>query len=273
MPSLRFTKRHLRGALLGLAVLVPAGITSSVATASAAPPAKPTIVIEHGAWADASSFSGVITRLQKAGYTVDVPPNPLRGPKTDVPYLASFLTTVTGPIVLVGHSYGGFVTSDAATGNANVRALVYIDAFIPAKGETINAINKMKVSSTSQLLPSVLSFVPEPGGVPDVYVKPAAFRSVMANDLPPAQAAELASTQSPLAASALAEPSTAPAWTTIPSWDLIGTEDHAIPEAAQLFMARRAHATITEVKASHLSMISQPAKVTAVIEAAAAKSS
>ena len=96
-------------------------------------------MLEHGAWADGSSWSGVVTRLQKAGYTVDVPPNPLRGLATDSAYLSSYLATIPGPVVLAGHSYGGFVTTNAATGDKNIKALVYVDAYIPAKGDTINA--------------------------------------------------------------------------------------------------------------------------------------
>ena len=224
---------------------------------AAAPPAvKPTIVLEHGAWADGSSWSGVVTRLQKDGYTVDVPPNPLRGPDSDSAYLASYLATVPGPVVLVGHSYGGFVITNAATGDKNVKALVYVDAYIPAQGDTINSLTAQFPGS--QITPAALNFVPSPGGVTDAYIKPALFRSILANDLPASQAAELAATQRPIAATALTEPSGPPAWATIPSWAVIGTADHAIPPAAQEFMAARAHATVTKVNASHLSLISHP---------------
>jgi len=228
---------------------------------------KPTIVLEHGAWADGSSWSGVVTRLQKAGYTVDVPPNPLLGPGSDSAYLASYLATVPGPIVLVGQSYGGFVTTHAATGDPNVKALVYVDAYLPAQGETINSINAQFPGS--QITPTALNFVPSPGGVTDVYIKPSLFRSIFADDLSASEAAVLAATQEPIAASALNEPSGPPAWATIPSWDVIGTADHAIPPAAQEFMAARAHATVTKINASHLSLISQPGTVADVIEEAA----
>jgi pimeloyl-ACP methyl ester carboxylesterase len=228
---------------------------------------KPTIVLEHGAWADGSSWDGVITRLQKDGYTVDVPPNPLRGVSSDSAYLASYLASVSGPVVLVGHSYGGFVTTNAATGDRNVRALVYVDAYVPAQGETINSINAQFPGS--QITPAALNFVASPGGVTDAYVNQAMFGGIFANDLPASEAAELAATQEPIAASALTEPSGPPAWATIPSWDVIGTADHAIPPAAQAFMAARAHATVTKVDASHLSMISHPGVVTSVIEQAA----
>ena len=224
-------------------------------------------MLEHGAWADGSSWDGVVTRLQNDGYTVDVPPNPLRGPVSDSAYLASYLATVPGPIVLVGHSYGGFVTTNAATGDTNVKALVYVDAYIPAQGDTINSLTAQFPGS--QITPAALNFVPSPGGVTDAYVKPSQFRGILANDLPASQAAELAATQRPIAATALTEASGPPAWTSIPSWAVIGTADHAIPPAAQEFMAHRAHATVTKINASHLSLISHPGEVTNVIEEAA----
>jgi pimeloyl-ACP methyl ester carboxylesterase len=276
---LKFGTRKTRFALIGLALAGLVGIPGLVASAStssqshdqASPALKPTIVLEHGAWADGSSWSGVVTRLQQDGYTVDVPPNPLRGPVSDSAYLASYLATVPGPIVLVGHSYGGFVTTNAATGDKNVKALVYVDAYIPAQGETLNSLTAQFPGS--QITPAALNFVPSPGGVTDVYINPSQFRGILANDLPASQAAELAATQRPIAATALTEPSGPPAWTTIPSWDVIGTADHAIPPAAQEFMAARAHATVTKINASHLSMISHPGEVANVIEEAARQTS
>ncbi len=263
--------RKARFALTGLAIAALAAIPSTVAAASISSPSdsavKPTIVLEHGAWADGSSWSGVVTRLQKDGYTVDVPPNPLRGPDSDAAYLASYLATVPGPVVLVGHSYGGFVTTNAATGDKNVKALVYVDAYIPAQGDTINSLTAQFPGS--QITPAALNFVPSAGGVTDAYIKPALFRSILANDLPASQAAGLAATQRPIAATALTEPSGPPAWATIPSWAVIGTADHAIPPAAQEFMAARAHASVTKINASHLSLISHPSAVVGVIEAAA----
>ena len=267
--------RKTRFALAGIALVALAAIPSTVAAASTSghsqatsshsqSAVKPTIVLEHGAWADGSSWSGVVTRLQQDGYTVDVPPNPLRGPDSDSAYLASYLATVPGPVVLVGHSYGGFVTTNAATGNTNVKALVYVDAYIPAQGDTINSLTAQFPGS--QITPAALNFVPSPGGVTDAYIKPSLFRSILANDLPASQAAELAATQRPIAATALTEPSGPPAWATIPSWDVIGTADHASPPAAQEFMAARAHASVTKIDASHLSMISHPGTVANVIE-------
>jgi pimeloyl-ACP methyl ester carboxylesterase len=275
---LKFGTPKARFALVGLALAGLVGIPSAVAAASTSsqPHAttnhsnssvKPTIVLEHGAWADGSSWSGVVTRLQEDGYTVDVPPNPLRGVDSDSAYLASYLATVPGPIVLVGHSYGGFVITNAAPGDKNVKALVYVDALIPAQGDTVNSLASQFPGS--QLAPAALNFVPSPGGVVDVYLKPSLFPSILANDLPASQAAELAATQRPIAASALTEVSGPPAWTSIPSWAVVGMADHAIPPAAQEFMARRAHASVTKINASHLSLISHPGEVANVIEQAA----
>jgi pimeloyl-ACP methyl ester carboxylesterase len=275
---LKFRTTKARFALTGLALAALVAIPGTVAAASTSshsdaasshsqPAVKPTIVLEHGAWADGSSWSGVVTRLQQDGYTVDVPPNPLRGPDSDAAYLASYLATVPGPIVLVGHSYGGFVITNAATGDKNVKALVYVDAYIPAQGDTINSLTAQFPGS--QITPAALNFVPSPGGVTDVYIKPSLFRSILANDLPASQAAELAATQRPIAASALTEVSGPSAWATIPSWAVIGMADHAIPPAAQVFMAARAHATVTKIDASHLSLISHPGAVVNVIEEAA----
>ncbi len=275
---LKSRTRKSRLALASTAVAALITIPAATAAASTGGPGhpagghpKPTIVLEHGAWADGSSWDGVITRLQKDGYTVDVPPNPLRGVSSDSAYLASYLASVPGPVVLVGHSYGGFVTTNAATGDKNVKALVYVDAYIPAQGETINSINAQFPGS--QITPAALNFVASPGGVTDAYIKPSLYRGILANDLPASKAAELAATQEPIAASALTEPSGAPAWATIPSWDVIGTADHAIPPAAQEFMAARAHAKVTKVGASHLSMLSHPAAVVSVIERAACATS
>jgi pimeloyl-ACP methyl ester carboxylesterase len=255
-------------------------INASVADEPPTNQPKPTIVIEHGAWADGSSFAGVVRRLQRDGYTVDVPPNPLRGLAYDSATLADFLQKVNGPIVLVGHSYGGMVISDAATGNPQVKALVYDDAYIPAEGESLFQLASLPPGSClggGGNPANVFNFVPYPNlnGDVDLYVKAGAdgpfpgFAACFANDLSAGRAAVLAATQRPLPLSGLSAQSSAPAWTTIPSWDLIGTADHVIPEAQQLFMAQRAKAHTVMVDASHLSMISHPDAVTDLIVAAA----
>jgi len=236
---------------------------------------KPVIVLEHGAWADGSSWDQVVAGLQDDGYTVYVPPNPLRGVSYDSAYLNDFLTQNANlqgkPVVLVGHSYGGFVTTNAAVGDPEVKALVYIDAFVPAVGDTLLSLTTSGSCFAADPA-TVFDFVPYPGGPPrdaDLYVKQSVFPGCFANGLPVSQAAALAATQRPLAASVLGEQSGTPAWSTIPSWDVIGTADHIITPAEQLFMARRAHAHITKIDAPHLSMISDPEAVTHVIEQAA----
>jgi pimeloyl-ACP methyl ester carboxylesterase len=234
---------------------------------------KPTIVLEHGAWADASSWDGVIRLLQDDGFTVYAPPNPLRGVSYDSSYLKDFLSTIPGPIVLVGHSYGGFVITNAATGNPNVKALVYVDAFIPAQGETLLSLTSAQPGSCLAGNPAdIFNLVPYPGapaGDVDTYIKQSLVPSCFASGLPASQAAVIAATQRPLAASTLQEPSGTPAWKTIPSWDVIGTADEVLPPAEQLFMAKRAGAHITKVNAGHLSMIADPGVVAQVIEQAA----
>ena len=247
----------------------------AIANATARSP-KPTIVLLHGAWADSGSWDQVTGRLQHDGYTVDVPPNPLRGLPDDAAYLADFLHSISGPIVLVGHSYGGAVITNAANGIANVKALVYVDAFIPAQGETLGQLAGERPGSCVAGDPTqIFNLVPYPGapdGAVDAYVKPSLFPSCFANDLPAKEAAVLASTQRPLSTVAIAQPSGPPAWASIPSWALVGTADHVIPPAEQLFMAQRAHAHIEKVNASHLSMISHPGDVTDLVVAAARSS-
>ena len=237
--------------------------------------AKPTIVLEHGAFADASSWSSVIRRLQQAGYPVDALPDPLRGVAYDSKTLADFLATIHGPVVLAGNSYGGIVISNAAAGHKNVKALVYVDAFIPAEGETAFGLITAKPGSCFAVAPATafnfVSYPGEPKGDPDAYLRVApdgaytGFAACLANGVPAGQAAILAATQRPIALGALTEPSGTPAWKTIPSWAVIGTADHVIPPAELLFMAHRAGARITEIRAGHLSLITDPGAVARVI--------
>jgi len=243
----------------------PAGTGAAVAAAHGP---KPSIVLVHGAWADSSSWDAAVARLQHDGYTVYVPPNPLLGLTYDTAYIRDFLHTISGPIILVGHSYGGAVITNAATGDKNVRALVYVDAFAPAQGQTIGQL--VSAHPGSCVLPAAnVTAQPYPGapaGAVDVYVKQSVFGACMANGLPKAEAAELAATQRPLTSIALTVKSGVPAWKTIPSWAVIGTADHAIPPAELLAMAHQAHAHITMAPgAPHLSMIYDPGLVTNVI--------
>jgi len=266
--------RHARLRLIILAVAIAAliiplsQIASAQATTRAIPSGgpKPTIVLEHGAWANTASWAAVIGRLQADGYTVDAPPNPLQGLPYDSSYLADFLHSISGPIILVGHSYGGAVITNAATGDSQVKALVYVDAFAPAQGQTLAQL--LAAYPGSCVVPANLTVVPIPGapaGVGDAYIKQSVFPSCMADGLPAAEAQVQAATQAPIATIALTQPTGVPAWKTIPSWAVVGTADHAIPPALQLAMAENAHARITEVHAPHLSMISDPGVVTSVI--------
>jgi pimeloyl-ACP methyl ester carboxylesterase len=244
-------------------------VTPAAATrAGTASGPKPSIVLVHGAWADSSSWNAVASRLQRDGYTVYVPPNPLLGLAYDPAFLRDFLNTLPGPIILAGHSYGGAVITNAATGDPNVKALVYVDAFAPAQGQTLGQLVSAHPGSCV-LPPANVTAQPYPGapkGAVDVYIKQNVFGSCMANGLPAHQASVLAATQRPLTSIALTQKSGVPAWQTIPSWAVIGTADHAIPPAELLSMAHQAHAHITMAPgAPHLSMISSPGLVTRVI--------
>ena len=250
--------------------------TAGAATAGATTShggSKPTVVLVHGAWADSGSWDQVVARLQRQGYPVIAFPTPLRSLPDDSAYLAAFLSSVPGPIVLVGHSYGGAVITNAATGNDNVKALVYVDAFLPAEGETIAQLLGTPPGSCVLGDPTqIFDLRPIPGappGVVDAYVKQGLFPSCFANDLPANKAAVLAATQRPISTVTLGQPSGPPAWADIPSWALVGTVDRVILPATQLFMAERAGARIVKIKASHLSMISRPGAVTRLIVTAA----
>ncbi|MEU6341179.1 alpha/beta hydrolase [Streptomyces sp. NPDC046977] len=283
----RTHNRRIRLAVVGAAGLaLAAGLA---ATATAAPgdrhgtagpaAAKPTVVLVHGAWADSAGWNGVIKRLQADGYPVAAPANPLRGVASDSAYLKDYLKTIHGPVVLVGHSYGGSVITNAATGNPEVKALVYIAAFAPDKGESLGSISARFPGShlsddPAAPVPTALDAVPftQPDGGTgvDLYIKPDKYRDVfLSNRLNRAAAAQLAAGQRPIAAQAFGEPSGTPAWKTIPSWYLVATADHAIPPAAERFMASRAHARTVEVNAPHAAPLTDAGAVTRLVEQAA----
>ncbi|WP_055585469.1 alpha/beta hydrolase [Peterkaempfera griseoplana] len=268
-------------AAASLALAAGASTTAFAAQTHHAPPApKPTVVLVHGAWADSSSWSGVVKRLQADGYPVTAPANPLRGLGSDSSYLADYLRTIKGPIVLVGHSYGGAVITDAATGNSQVKALVYVAAFAPDKGEsTADLVGRFPGSHLSDdpgaPLPTALNPVPftqaDGSTGTDLYIKAGKYRDVfLSNRVSPAQAAELAATQRPVSAQAVGEPSGTPAWKTIPSWYLVADDDHTIPPAAERAMAARAHAHTVEVDGPHALAVTDPYAVTRLVEQAAA---
>ncbi|MFC8710553.1 alpha/beta fold hydrolase [Streptomyces sp. NPDC057197] len=273
--------KSLRGRrfVTAVAATLTAGIagTAFAVNASSAPRptdtarhARATIVLEHGAFADASSWNGVIARLRADGYPVVAAANPLRGPSSDATALRGLLDHIKGPKILVGHSYGGSVISQAATNDHDIKALVYVAAFLPAPGETALGLTNKYPGST---LPGALDPVPvkNTDGTTgtDLYIQQDKFRHQFAADVPRDQAALAAVGQRPIAQAALEEKATTAAWKTIPSWDIITTQDLNIPPAAQRFMAQRAHAHTIEIAASHSVAVSHPALVTDVIEKAA----
>lgn len=236
---------------------------------------QPTIVLVHGAWADASSWNAVATDLQGRGFTVLAPTNLLRGVAPDAAYVASFLAQRTsGPVVLVGHSYGGAVITNAGTGGGDVKALVYVDAFIPDEGETVFSIlggsgSALDVPDPTTVL-DVAGYPGAPEGDAEAFLKPATVHDSFAQDLPEADRWLIHAGQRPITLGANASPTTTAAWKTLPSWAVVGTEDRVIPPATQRSMAERAGATITDVAASHVSMVSHPSVVVDVILAAVA---
>jgi pimeloyl-ACP methyl ester carboxylesterase len=229
--------------------------------------AKPTVVLVHGAFADGSSWSGVIERLQHQGYGVVAPAIPLRGLAADSAYLASVVNQLDGPVLLVGHSYGGALITTAATDAPNVVGLVFVAAFAPDTGERLGdvaATSKDSLLGTAQVQ---REYPTGAGGetAPEFLVDPARFREVFAADLPAEQAAVLAATQRPVAAAAFSDVSGPPAWKSLPSWAVVATADKAAGSDLVRSMAQRAGAEIVEVDASHVVMVSQPQAVTELI--------
>ena len=227
----------------------------------------PTVVLVHGAFADASSWNGVIEQLQAQGVPVIAAANPLRGISIDSVYIAGVFNETPGPVVAVGHSYGGAVITNAATQADNVVALVFVAAFAPEEGEALGAA---EAGSKDSVLSSALvpRHYPAPdGGDPAVEfaIDPAKLRDVFAADLPAEQTALMAATQRPVAELAFSEPNGAAAWKRLPSWAVVATGDKAAGTDIVRSMAERAGAEITEVEGSHVIMISQPQAVTDVI--------
>ena len=245
-------------------------VTMFAAQAGAAEP-KPTVVLVHGAFAESASWNGVAAELARAGYPVVAAANPLRGVASDAAYVASLLKSIKGPVVLVGHSYGGAVISAAAVGAANVKALVFVAAFAPDAGESCLALTGKFPGST--LPPTLAPPVPLADGGEDLYIQQDKFPHQFAADVALPQARTMAATQRPIKSAALAEAATEPAWKTIPSWAVYGSADLNIPPAAMAFMADRMHArkTVVVQGASHVVMVSHPHEVAALIGQAAAQ--
>jgi len=225
---------------------------------------KPTIILVHGAFADASSWNGVIERLQQNGYTVAALANPLRSLTADSAYTASVVSQIDGPVLLVGHSYGGAVITNAATSAPNVVGLVYVAAFALDAGETVEqVVGESKVSVLGRcLIPR--QYPTGPGGqtAVELLIDPAKFRDAIAVDLPAQQTAVMAATQRPIAAAANIEASGSPAWKQLPSWAVIATGDKAAGTDVTSSQAQRAGADTVQVEGSHVIMISQPQAVT-----------
>jgi len=251
-----------------VAILAFAGLWLAGAGATAQS-AKPTIVLVHGAFADSSSWNGVVAILEKDGYPVVAAANPLRSVKGDADSVRALLATIQTPVVLVGHSYGGMVISNAANGQANVKALVYVAAFAPEAGESAGGLNSKFPGSL--VGPALAPPVPLPGGGHDLYVRQDQFHDAFAPDVPEAAARVAAATQRPVTDLAFGEAASDSAWKTIPSWFVYGDHDTAIPPALHDFMAKRANPRETVIVngASHVVMISHADAVARVIEDAA----
>ena len=254
------------GALLSGATTMSASAASPSSASHSSP--KPTVVLVHGAWADSSSWNAVVRRLIRDGYPVTAFATPLQSLSGDSSALRDLLASISGPVVLVGHSYGGAVITDAAAGSSQVKALVYVDAFVPDEGEPVIALAG---PDSAVNLPGVLNPVPlgDPTPSTELFVDQGAFVKYFANDLPRWRGQVLAATQRPVTFGALTEPATVPAWKTISSWYEIGTIDKVIPPAVQRSMATRAGAHISTVRSGHLPMVSAPKAVTSLIERAA----
>jgi pimeloyl-ACP methyl ester carboxylesterase len=253
----------------GMILAVASAQTASAGSTDAT--AVPTVVLVHGAWEPASSWVAVAAGLRDHGYPVVVADNPLRTLAGDAASIASILKPVAGPTVLVGHSYGGNVITEAAAGNPNVKALVYIAAFAPDLGESAFGLD---LRAPGSLLPATLvpvPFAPAGGGLGlDLSINRLLFRAALAADVAAPAAAAMAVAQRPVTLAALMGQAATPTWKTIPSWYLVARQDRAIPAATQRFMARRARADTVEIDSSHAAQVSHPDDVTNLILTAAA---
>ncbi|MFJ4467265.1 alpha/beta fold hydrolase [Streptomyces sp. NPDC089424] len=231
---------------------------------------KPTVVLVHGAFADSSSWNDVVGKLQADGYDVIAASNPLRGLHGDALHVRQLVAGIDGPVVLVGHSYGGAVITNAAGGLDNVRALVYVAAFMPDGGESaLELAGKFPGSTLGEVLRPVPVTLADGREAADLYIEQGRFHHQFAADVPEGRAVIMAATQRPVSNVALEDASSTPAWRGIPSWVLIAAQDRNIPPRTQAWMAERAGATTVEIDASHAVSVSRPAEVTRLIDAAA----
>ncbi len=230
----------------------------------------PTVVLVHGAFADASSWTAVIELLQQSGHTVVAPAIPLRGLAADTAYLASVLDQIDGPVLLAGHSYGGAVISNAATMAGDVRGLVFVSAFAPDEGEVLGAVTSGSRDSLLGTAQVPYRYPTGEGGqtATEFAIDPARLHDVFAADLSPRQAAVLAATQRPIAEAAFTDPSGSPAWKRLPSWAVVASGDKAAGTDIVRSMAQRAGAEILDLDGSHMIMISRPDAVTELIRSA-----
>ena len=262
-------------AVLGAAVQPAAAGPPALRTGAAhgAPGPKPTIVLIHGAWADTSSWNGEVQALRRAGYPVRAIANPLENLTTDAEYVADFLKTIPGPVVLVGHSYGGSVITNASTQVGNVKALVYVDAAAPAPGETngsLSGSDSILATLPADQLFDTTTYPGAPAGASELYLKEDIFVTYFGSSLPRKQAELLWATQRGASTVAFGTPSQTAGWQTIPSWYFISSGDQIITATSELAMAERAKSKVTLFRGgSHLTLVSNPAAVTAVIESAA----
>ncbi|SDH12222.1 Pimeloyl-ACP methyl ester carboxylesterase [Lentzea fradiae] len=261
------------GSLLALAAAVPSGAGASGASGNGKDaekhgPKKPTVVLVHGAFADASSWNGVVDRLQHKGFPVVAVANPLRSVGGDAEYLRRVLASIDGPVVLAGHSYGGMVQSEAALGNPDVKALVYVAAFAPEQGESALDLSNKFPGST---LGDTLSVIELGDGSKDLVIRQDKYWQQFAADVPRKDAVIAAATQRPVNDTALSDKAGEPAWRSIPSYFMVASQDKNIPIAAQKWMAERAGArAVVEVKsASHSVAVSHPEAVADLIVRAA----
>jgi pimeloyl-ACP methyl ester carboxylesterase len=251
------------GFLVALAIGSTCDAQSSYQAARARPAAaaKPTIVLVHGAFADASGWDAVIRILQAKGYEVSAVQNPLTSYEADVATTKRLIDAQTGPTVVVAHSYGGAVITEAAAGNPNVKSLVYLAAFANDANEPLGSLLEKYPSK------AVEAFKPDAAGL--LYIDRAKFHDIFAQDLPLAQTNVMAVTQKPLANSAFGATAKAAAWRTVPSWFIVAQNDNVIPPDLERFFAKRMGAKTTEIKSSHAVFMSHPKEVVAVIESAA----